>query len=106
MYGLLMDTTLSPNQTDPPNVLVARADEGLAHAHEQIARADEEIARAEEQLSKLEREAARHPSDHPQTRMNRSEEHTSELQSHLNLVCRLLLEKKKKYQSPSYTCNC
>src|SRR5260370_10481637 len=28
--------------------------------------------------------------------MFRSEEHTSELQSHLNLVCRLLLEKKKK----------
>src|SRR5260370_28341013 len=26
----------------------------------------------------------------------RSEEHTTELQSHLNLVCRLLLEKKKK----------
>src|SRR6185369_258536 len=31
---------------------------------------------------------------------NRSEEHTSELQSHLNLVCRLLLEKKKV--SPSH----
>src|SRR5260370_5640457 len=29
----------------------------------------------------------------------RSEEHTSELQSHLNLVCRLLLEKKK---TPDY----
>src|SRR5207237_10921180 len=28
-------------------------------------------------------------------RHTRSEEHTSELQSHLNLVCRLLLEKKK-----------
>src|SRR5260370_26086403 len=28
--------------------------------------------------------------------LTRSEEHTSELQSHLNLVCRLLLEKKKK----------
>src|SRR5260370_42654249 len=27
---------------------------------------------------------------------HRSEEHTSELQSHLNLVCRLLLEKKKR----------
>src|SRR4051812_49818625 len=27
---------------------------------------------------------------------HRSEEHTSELQSHVNLVCRLLLEKKKK----------
>src|SRR5690242_21141475 len=27
--------------------------------------------------------------------LDRSEEHTSELQSHVNLVCRLLLEKKK-----------
>src|SRR5260370_13250605 len=38
--------------------------------------------------------------DHDETRRQRgdrprSEEHTSELQSHLNLVCRLLLEKKK-----------
>src|SRR5260370_31121911 len=31
--------------------------------------------------------------------LRRSEEHTSELQSHLNLVCRLLLEKKKNYSS-------
>src|SRR5687768_17708661 len=30
----------------------------------------------------------------------RSEEHTSELQSRLHLVCRLLLEKKKKKKSP------
>src|SRR5690242_21483997 len=30
------------------------------------------------------------------TLRTRSEEHTSELQSHVNLVCRLLLEKKKK----------
>src|SRR4051812_49902994 len=29
----------------------------------------------------------------------RSEEHTSELQSHVNLVCRLLLEKKKKHNT-------
>src|SRR5215204_6984928 len=29
---------------------------------------------------------------------DRSEEHTSELQSHSDLVCRLLLEKKKKLQ--------
>src|SRR5438034_7936335 len=29
-------------------------------------------------------------------RLMRSEEHTSELQSHSDLVCRLLLEKKKK----------
>src|SRR5438477_7871156 len=31
--------------------------------------------------------------------LGRSEEHTSELQSHVNLVCRLLLEKKKIYSA-------
>src|SRR2546429_5860846 len=36
--------------------------------------------------------------------MGRSEEHTSELQSRLHLVCRLLLEKKKKHieSTPHY----
>src|SRR5256885_7425711 len=33
----------------------------------------------------------------------RSEEHTSELQSPCNLVCRLLLEKKKKKHTPRHT---
>src|SRR5260370_14681314 len=36
-----------------------------------------------------------------QVKKNRSEEHTSELQSHLNLVCRLLLEKKKISDTPN-----
>src|SRR5260370_15777062 len=35
----------------------------------------------------------------PAVGQERSEEHTSELQSHLNLVCRLLLEKKKTKKS-------
>src|SRR5437016_11677371 len=35
--------------------------------------------------------------------VNRSEEHTSELQSLTNLVCRLLLEKKKKKQKHKKT---
>src|SRR4051812_49493840 len=35
------------------------------------------------------------------TLCDRSEEHTSELQSHVNLVCRLLLEKKKKKKNKS-----
>src|SRR2546422_6234944 len=35
----------------------------------------------------------------PETEV-RSEEHTSELQSRLHLVCRLLLEKKKKTNAP------
>src|SRR2546422_2778395 len=36
-------------------------------------------------------------------RTNRSEEHTSELQSRLHLVCRLLLEKKKKSKHTQHT---
>src|SRR5260370_15654653 len=36
----------------------------------------------------------------------RSEEHTSELQSHLNLVCRLLLEKKKNKASVVVVFHC
>src|SRR5260370_20407233 len=44
---------------------------------------------------------ARQPVLHPRGSWleKRSEEHTSELQSHLNLVCRLLLEKKKALSS-------
>src|SRR2546428_9774043 len=34
-------------------------------------------------------------------RASRSEEHTSELQSRSDLVCRLLLEKKKKHNTPT-----
>src|SRR2546429_6422628 len=37
---------------------------------------------------------------HAETTALRSEEHTSELQSRLHLVCRLLLEKKNNYCSP------
>src|SRR2546427_1103865 len=38
-----------------------------------------------------------------ENRLMRSEEHTSELQSQSNLVCRLLLEKKKKTQDTLYS---
>src|SRR2546429_5764319 len=37
------------------------------------------------------------------SRLLRSEEHTSELQSRLHLVCRLLLEKKKNNSKTQYT---
>src|SRR5256885_16555944 len=42
-------------------------------------------------------------SKHSQLQETRSEEHTSELQSPCNLVCRLLLEKKKKNQTRNIT---
>src|SRR2546429_6233756 len=40
--------------------------------------------------------------DHAPRGRQRSEEHTSELQSRLHLVCRLLLEKKNKYTLQIY----
>src|SRR2546422_4467231 len=42
---------------------------------------------------------SRHTQSLLQIRNRRSEEHTSELQSRLHLVCRLLLEKKKKQET-------
>src|SRR5438105_6252712 len=39
------------------------------------------------------------------TENNRSEEHTSELQSRVDLVCRLLLEKKKQLIADSVWCS-
>jgi len=57
-----MNSTTDPKAIEPNDVLVARADEGLAHAYDQIARADEQLARLNEQLSKLEHDPAHHPS--------------------------------------------
>jgi uncharacterized membrane protein YccC len=57
-----MSSTTAPKAIEPNDVLVARADERLAHAYDGIARADEQLARLNEQLSKLEHEAAYQPS--------------------------------------------
>src|SRR4051812_49450482 len=47
-------------------------------------------------LARFVRDTVREALDLSAILVDRSEEHTSELQSHVNLVCRLLLEKKKK----------
>src|SRR2546430_7545506 len=44
----------------------------------------------------------RQPLEGGQHRLERSEEHTSELQSQSKIVCRLLLEKKKKPNTPPH----
>src|SRR5437868_9994950 len=50
----------------------------------------------------------RSPSQHPFPKLTdvRSEEHTSELQSRFDLVCRLLLEKKKPGRRRTLPCLC
>src|SRR2546430_9806917 len=68
----------------PYTTLFRSADAGLAHEHVVRLLGQHEAAGARERIEARLREAVR------------SEEHTSELQSQSNLVCRLLLEKKKK----------
>src|SRR5207237_10145424 len=70
--------------------LLRRDDEGRGESYAEI------LARAG--LDEVEGSGAGmpDPAANEHYAMHRSEEHTSELQSHLNLVCRLLLEKKKK----------
>src|SRR5260370_11102211 len=72
--------------TDPLNDALQDADILLADGQKQR-QSCPEIQRTREKAS---------PSNGARKRSPRSEEHTSELQSHLNLVCRLLLEKKKQ----------
>src|SRR5690242_21002378 len=55
---------------------------------------EEHRAAAQSELAAKVREAFGVDSEVVGLAPNRSEEHTSELQSHVNLVCRLLLEKK------------
>src|SRR5260370_5453608 len=85
---LFPSTTLS-RSVRPPSVSTARRRPPSAHSSEPGPRISRtaifaQTLSARVQVRTNERRAAR------------SEEHTSELQSHLNLVCRLLLEKKKK----------
>src|SRR2546426_5863423 len=63
-----------------------------------VADADRPVARLP-----LERAPARVVRGLEQVHPDRSEEHTSELQSPCNLVCRLLLEKKKKNNASPYS---
>src|SRR5690348_17475889 len=77
---------------------------GLHRNHEQQDQRGEDvdhalIARADiapDQIDRNVRAAIRGGRDAPENEDPRSEEHTSELQSPVHLVCRLLLEKKKK----------
>src|SRR2546430_8856957 len=53
------------------------------------------------EIEGIDRGKSRHDAESldPEEYQHRSEEHTSELQSQSNLVCRLLLEKKKKSET-------
>jgi predicted FMN-binding regulatory protein PaiB len=62
IQGAPMHSTPNRDPGNPDDVLVARADERLAHAYAKITDADEQLTRVSAQLSRMERDAARHPS--------------------------------------------
>src|SRR3712207_7069991 len=88
----------------PYTTLFRSPDVPVEHGVRQRAEAD---AGDRHRLLAADHEAAHHPvtaagepaDEGPGLRRVRSEEHTSELQSRQYLVCRLLLEKKKKTQT-------
>src|SRR6266481_6799913 len=69
---------------------------GLAGIAERSRRPQRSPARSNPELEQRVVELRRRYPDWGARKLQRSEEHTSELQSQFHLVCRLLLEKKKK----------
>jgi hypothetical protein len=60
-----MNPTPNRSPGNPDDVLVARADERLAHAYAKISDADEQLARVTARLSRMERDSSGHPSAAP-----------------------------------------
>src|SRR5256885_3378892 len=84
-------TTLFRSQVERLSARLAEVEARLEALHADLERHEVDRVRLDERLG---RERARLVDLEGQ--QERSEEHTSELQSPCNLVCRLLLEKKKK----------
>src|SRR5688572_30321712 len=97
--GQMMASTLVPALTQPVSISCSRNDRHLhSFPTRRSSDLDEGIGSVFDQLidegSELTWNALRHSVAAQVVRADRSEEHTSELQSQSNLVCRLLLEKK------------
>src|SRR3712207_8152525 len=88
-------TTLfrSTSRVKPP--IAVSTIENARNGRRQTHRSTRRERRSERQVLRAQRRRCRRKA--PGVRGKRSEEHTSELQSRQYLVCRLLLEKKKKY---------
>src|SRR2546426_2905796 len=82
-------STLFPYTTLFRSLVLLRRREARREFH------DRDVARHADRVGQRQRRLRVLVGDRP----SRSEEHTSELQSPCNLVCRLLLEKKKKQDS-------
>src|SRR2546422_3289784 len=87
-----------PRSTLFPYTTLFRSHRRAARSGAEHDRSQPSAARSGRDQTSAVRHAPPRPSRYPAVEVapDRSEEHTSELQSRLHLVCRLLLEKKKK----------
>src|SRR5256885_8619782 len=83
-----------PRSTLFPYTTLFRSREQRRRSHDPLDRGLHEGRRGDRGAAR-EAPGGDQPAEHPVRHKARSEEHTSELQSPCNLVCRLLLEKKK-----------
>src|SRR5438034_7395766 len=89
---------LPPRSTLFPYTTLFRSLHASLHVRPEVVAPDAGLTRASRPGSNMHL-AVQGPRVNPRLgTCQRSEEHTSELQSHSDLVCRLLLEKKKKQQ--------
>src|SRR5256885_2593941 len=85
-----------PRSTLFPYTTLFRSLEAIGDQRERVGR-PERLAHRRIMRAEMHRRPQRQPHVAVALEQARSEEHTSELQSPCNLVCRLLLEKKKKH---------
>src|SRR2546422_8455024 len=88
-----------PRSTLFPYTTLFRSQDGARHEIQRLGDAEVPRQVLERLVPAEARDRARN--DDERLREDRSEEHTSELQSRLHLVCRLLLEKKKTHSVTS-----
>src|SRR2546427_7331885 len=84
------------NDTATTEIYTLSLHDALPISHGRGPRAGASASRNRSRFTRTPREARAGPRWNGSAARCRSEEHTSELQSQSNLVCRLLLEKKKK----------
>src|SRR5438876_3479517 len=91
-----------PRSTLFPYTTLFRSKRPVAKGSHLILRGQPRIDGRVVAAATVENVVARAPGQRRSRRWQRSEEHTSELQSPVHLVCRLLLEKKKKNKKAVY----
>src|SRR5256885_8239343 len=100
--GFLLASNITQREAaQRAGAITTQASQSLPPNHPQVPVSDQTAGEGGQQMLASVQTAMKQARENPNDfeAQLRSEEHTSELQSPCNLVCRLLLEKKKKYDT-------